>query len=103
MTAPLAIKVSSRASAQIEEVAEWWAENRPSAPGAVRHDVAEILALLCIQPGAGTPARRSRVRGVRRAILPRIRYYLYYRVSGSTLEVLAFWHMSRSRQPYGFR
>ena len=102
MTAALAIKVSSRASAQIDEVAEWWADNRPSAPGAVRHDVSEVLGLLIYQPGAGTPARRSRVPGVRRAILPRIRYYLYYRVSGSTLEVLAFRHMSRSRQPYGF-
>jgi plasmid stabilization system protein ParE len=102
LTAPLAIKVSSRASAQIDEVAEWWADNRPSAPAAVRHDVSEILGLLIYQPGAGTPARRSRVPGVRRAILPRIRYYLYYRVSGSTLEVLAFRHMSRSRQPYGF-
>ena len=68
----------------------------------MRHDVSEVLGLLIYQPGAGTPARRSRVPGVRRAILPRIRYYLYYRVSGSTLEVLAFRHMSRSRQPYGF-
>jgi hypothetical protein len=34
----------------------------------------------------------GRVRGVRRALLPRIRYYLHYRVSGSTLEVLAFRH-----------
>ena len=76
--------------------------NRPSAPGAVRGDVAEILAVLRIQPGAGAPARRSRVRGVRRALLPRIRYYLYYRVSGSTPQVLAFRHMSRSSQPYGF-
>jgi plasmid stabilization system protein ParE len=74
----------------------------PSAPGAVRHDVAEVLTLLRVQPGAGAPARRSRVRGVRRALLPRIRYYLYYRVSGSTLEVLAFRHMSRGSQPYGF-
>ena len=102
MTTPLAIKVSSRAAAQIEEVAEWWAANRPSAPGAVRQDVAEILALLSVQPGAGAPARRSRVRGVRRAFLRRIRYYLYYRVSGSTLEVLTFRHMSRGSQPYGF-
>ena len=103
MTAPLPIKVSPQASAQIEEVAEWWALNRPSAPGAVRNDVAEILALLSVQPGAGAPARRTRVRGVRRAILPRIRYYLYYRVSGGALEVLALWHTSRDRQPYGFR
>jgi plasmid stabilization system protein ParE len=70
--------------------------------GAVRQDVAEILAVLCVQPGLSTPARRSRVSGVCRAALPRIRYYLYYRVSRGALEVLALWHMSRGRQPYGF-
>jgi len=102
LTGLLTIKVSPRASTQIEEAAEWWAANRSTAPGAVRQDVAEILALLCAQPGIGTPARQSRMRGVRRAGLPRIRYYLYYRVSGGALEVLAFRHMSRSRQPYGF-
>ena len=102
MTVPLPIKVSPRAAAQIEEVAAWWAKNRPSAPGAVSEDVAETLALLSVQPGAGTPSRRSSVRGVRRAILPRIRYYLYYRVSSGVLEVLAFRHVSRIQQPYSF-
>jgi len=96
------MRVSARAFAQIEKVAEWWAENRPSAPGAVRQDVAEMLALLSIQPGTGASPRRSRVRGVRRVVLPRVRYYLYYRVSGRFLQVLSFRHMSRSRQPYGF-
>jgi hypothetical protein len=38
---------------------------------------------------------------MRRVILPRIRYYLYYRVAGDALEVMAFWHVSRGRQPYG--
>jgi hypothetical protein len=48
----------------------------------------------------GAPARRSRVRGLRRTSLPRIRYYLYYRVWGSALEVLAFRRMSRDdRRP----
>lgn len=47
----------------------------------------------------GAPARRGRVKGLRRVTLTRVRYYLYYRVSGGILEVLAFWHTSRGRQP----
>jgi plasmid stabilization system protein ParE len=101
LTSPLAIKVSARALAEIERAGSWWAENRQSAPGAIRQDVAEILSLLAEQPGIGAPARRSRIRGMRRVILPRIRYYLYYRVAGDALEVMAFWHVSRGRQPYG--
>ena len=36
----------------------------------------------------GTP--RHTLQGVRRVTLSRIRYYVYYRVSGDALEVLAF-------------
>ena len=60
-----------------------------------------MLAILAVQPGIGAPARRSRIRGLRRITLPRVRYYLYYRVSGEALEVVALWHVSRGRQPHG--
>ena len=76
-----------------------WAKNRPAAPGAVRQDVGEILTILSTQPGVGAPARRGRMKSLRRVTLTRIRYYLYYRVSGGVLEVLALWHASRGRQP----
>ncbi len=102
MTPPLEIKVSPQALAQIEEAAEWWAQNRLAAPGAIRQDVGEILTILSTRPGVGTPARRGRVKGLRRVTLTRVRYYLYFRVSGSVLEVLAFWHASRGRQPRAF-
>ncbi len=42
----LRVKVSARAALQIDKAAEWWAENRPAAPGAVRQDIGEALALL---------------------------------------------------------
>jgi plasmid stabilization system protein ParE len=96
---PLQIKVSNDAQAQVEEAAGWWAGNRPFAPGAVREDLDRILGLLSVNPGIGARARRAKLKGVRRVTLSRIRYYLYYRVSGDTLEVLAFWHTSRGRQP----
>lgn len=69
MISSLRIKVSAGALAQIEEAAAWWAQNRPSAPDAIRQDLAETLAILVAQPGIRAPARRSRVRGIRRASL----------------------------------
>ena len=99
MSFPLEIRVSPKALAQIEEAVEWWADNRPSAPNAIRDDVAQILTILANQPGVGAPTRHTRVQGVRRVTLARVRYYLYYRTSGGVLEVLAFWHTSRGRQP----
>jgi len=96
---PLHIRISPQALSQIEEAADWWATHRPAAPGAIRQDIAEILAVLVLQPGVGMPTRRGRVKGLRRVTLDRVHYYLYYRVADGALEVLAFWHTSRGRLP----
>ncbi len=37
--------------------------------------------------------------GVRRLFLGRIRYYIYYRVTVESIDVLALWHASRGKQP----
>ena len=73
MTRPLQINVSRNAQVQIEEAAAW-----------------------C---GVGAQARGTKLQGVRRVTLSRIRYYVYYRATDQALEVLAFWHNSRGRQP----
>ena len=95
----LRVKVSARAASQIRKAAEWWAENRPAAPGAVRTDIGEALALLAQQPGIGTAYEGARTKGVRRLLVGRIRYFIYYHVTPDTLEVLAVWHVSRGKQP----
>ena len=95
----LRVTVSARAASQIHEAAEWWAENRPSAPGAVRTDISEALALLAQQPGIGTAYEGARAKGVRRLLVGRIRYFIYYRITPETLEVLTVWHVSRGKQP----
>ena len=99
MSAPLRIEVTDEARAQIAAAVRWWAENRPSAPGAVLEDLDRILELLAAQPAMGTKARRVKLAGVRRVTLSRIHYYVYYRVVGRTLQVLAFWHTGRGRGP----
>jgi plasmid stabilization system protein ParE len=95
----LQIKVTRAAHAQIEEAAAWWAQNRPNAPAAVRQDLGRALSLLAMEPGIGARSKQPNLQGVRRITLSRIRYFVYYRVSGDALEVLAFWHTSRGREP----
>ena len=95
----LRVKVSARAASHIRQAAEWWAENRTAAPGAVGTDIGEALALLARQPGIGAAYQGARAKGVRRLLVGRIRYFIYYRVTPETLEVLAVWHVSRGKQP----
>lgn len=95
----LRVRVSARAAKHIAAAAQWWAENRPSAHGAIRNDLAQSLALLAEQPGIGNEYRGTRLPGVRRLLVGRIRYFIYYRVTHDTIDVLAVWHVSRGKQP----
>lgn len=89
----LPVRFSRGARNDIERALAWWARNREKAPGALREDIEEAARLL------SNSLPRSGSRGVRRIYLPRVRYYLYYRVVGSPptqVEVVALWHASRS-------
>lgn len=93
------IKISARAANQVQKAAEWWAENRPAAPGAVGTDFGEAVALLAEQPSIGAKYLGARTPGVRRLFLGRVGYFIYYKAEGGTLHVLALWHASREHQP----
>ena len=93
------IRVTRRADAHIEQAAVWWEQNRPLSLGALNEELAEAFALLISQPAIGAPALNARTRGARRVHLARVHYYLYYRVSGEQIEVIALWHTSRGSPP----
>ena len=95
----LQVKISARAASQVRKAAEWWAQNRPAAPGALRADFGEAVALLAEQPGIGAKYKGARTPSVRRLFLGRVRYFIYYKAEGDTLHVLALWHASREHQP----
>jgi len=90
---------SRRAAREIERIVQWWAANRPDAPGAVRKDLQATLDLLCVQPDIGAIVDQASAPGVRRFHIDRIRYWVYYRVKQNRLEVLSLWHSSRGRGP----
>jgi len=79
----------------------WWSANRPSAPKALVRDLRQALRAIAEQPNVGRRVKGVKFENVRRVHLTRIRYYLYYRlnVEDDTVEILAFWHLSRGSDP----
>lgn len=95
----LRVIISARAAAEIRRADVWWAENRPAAPGAIAIDFAAGMALLVQQPGLGAKCEGTRIAGVRRLLLNRVGYFIYYKAEADVLMVLAFWHASREHLP----
>lgn len=95
------LRVAPRAEAQIRDAAQWWLENRPQAPLAFAEDIEEAFGLISRLPRAGQPVRHAQIDGLRRLLLGRVRYYLYYQVNDDSeaVEVLALWHTSRGGSP----
>ena len=97
MTRPVTFRRS--AAYHVDKAHAWWRENRPAAPFAVREELARATALIALQPGLGAPATNVRLSGVRRLLLSRIGYWIYYRANRTDIDVLAFWHVSRGSRP----
>lgn len=95
------LRVSRRAGRQIRDASTWWPRHRDKAPIAFADDLDDALHLIRELPRAGEPDKRGRVPGVRRVLLSRSRYHLYYTVdeAAKTVEVLALWHTSRGTPP----
>jgi plasmid stabilization system protein ParE len=95
------LRTSRRAGRQIREAAAWWSSNRDKAPFAFAEDLDDALHLIAELPKVGEPVQHVEMTGVRRLLLTRTRYHLYYRVAEDTriVEVLTLWHTSRARPP----
>ncbi len=84
---------------EIERAERWWLDNRAAAPEAFRADLKGAFSLLLRQPGVGVKVGNTRLPGVRRLHLGRIRYFVFYRVNDEELVVLSVWHSNRRRTP----
>jgi plasmid stabilization system protein ParE len=87
--------LTARAKRQLRAAITWWYRNRDKAPFALVEELDETAELLLGSPGVGKPVRARRP-GVRRVLMERVRYYVYYRVNAQdNIEVLSVWHASR--------
>jgi plasmid stabilization system protein ParE len=100
VTSALTVAFTARATNQARRALTWWRENRPAAPDLLEQELRSVLALVAAAPTLGAVARDTRIKDVRRVLLRRTRYHIYYRIEAAfaRLEVLALWHTSR-REP----
>ena len=97
MSPRLPLQTTRRAAREIRAASKWWDENRPAAPDAFRDAIDKAFELICTQPNIGAIATNVKLPGVRRILLSKVQYYLYYRVKSKphVVEVVAIWHTSR--------
>jgi len=99
----LPVSFTRRASKHVDEAGRWWRENRAKAPEALREELDQALQLIASQPDVGAIARNTKLAGVRRVRLSRVKYHLYYRLietPARSIQVVALWHASRSAGPH---
>lgn len=102
MSERLSVDFTLQASKQVEEAGRWWRENRDKAPEALHEELDQALQLIALQPDVGAVARNSKLAGVRRILLSRVRYHLYYRLVDTparSIQVVGLWHASRGEKP----
>lgn len=75
--------------------------NRSKAPQAFAEDLERAFQLVATLPSSGQPVQHSRHQGIRRLLMGRVRYYLYYRFDAvaERVDVIALWHASRDGEP----
>ena len=102
MSQALPVNFTRRASTHVAEAGRWWRENRAKAPEALREELDQALQLIASQPDVGAIARNAKLAGVRRILLGRVSYHLYYRLletPARSIQVVALWHASRGEGP----
>jgi plasmid stabilization system protein ParE len=72
------VRLAPRAQSQIDEVSAWWRANRPAAANLVADELEAAVDRIASAPSSGTVYRQVEFRSVRRVLLPRIRYHVYY-------------------------
>jgi plasmid stabilization system protein ParE len=89
------VQLTPRARKQAAAALSWWLRERDKAPDAFADDFDEILRVIAATPGIGSRVK-TRGRDLRRVLMERVRYYVYYRVTArDEIEIVALWHASR--------
>ncbi len=95
------LRVAPRAEGHIRRVSAWWREHRPAARELFALELADALERLASTPTLGVFYAERRGRVIRRLLLPRSRYHVYFThdEAADVLEVRAVWHAQRGRGP----
>lgn len=96
-----AVLLSQEAERQFLSAHEWWLENRSASPNLLLDEFEEMVSFLEILPDTGRAFCRATVPGVRRILLRKSGYWLYYVPDHlhSVVHILAVWSAHRGSDP----
>jgi plasmid stabilization system protein ParE len=92
------VELSDEADEQVREIDAWWRENRRAAPNLFTDELDRALLALGEIPTLGT-IYQTGTRSVRRLLLRRTHYHLYFVQETERVNVLAVWSAFRGRAP----
>jgi plasmid stabilization system protein ParE len=95
------VELSPEALEQAQTIRAWWIENRQAAPDLFVDELGAAIRKLGAVPRGGARYEASPIREMRRVLMPRTRYHIYYTVDDSSrlVRVHAIWHTSRGQGP----
>lgn len=88
-------RTTARAKRQADVAEQWWRKRHPASAALFRAEVERGIETLRELPELGVPYSHPGRRGIRRLLLPKIGYHLYYRLGAREIVLLAVWHTRR--------
>ena len=93
------VELSEEAEGQVDEIDTWWRAHRLAAPDLFANELEEALADLSDTPSLGT-IYEAETETVRRLLLRRTHYHLYFVPEPDRIYVVAVWSAFRGSGPH---
>jgi plasmid stabilization system protein ParE len=81
MTGSYAVIVAPSAREHARRIDEWWRENRPKAPDLFARELEAAFARIAATPLAVAAFRETKGRTIRRLLMPRTSYHVFFEVN----------------------
>ena len=95
------VRTTPSADRRILVAANWWWENRPATRDLFIREFVDAVTKLTRTPKIGTPYAHPRIADVRRLLMRRTKYHVYYVYlpEHDEVRVLSVWRAMRRRGP----
>lgn len=93
------LRILPEALARIDAARAWWIGNREKVPELFDDELAAVLEQIATAPFAGQRVSLSRGRGVRRALMQKSGFHVYYDVVEEEIHILTIWGAVRGSGP----
>jgi plasmid stabilization system protein ParE len=94
------LRIAADVWIQAGAIDAWWRANRAASPTLFREELEAALERLEQAPFASAIyGHEGQPSTLRRLLLPRCRYFVYFEIEDDEVSVLAVWHASRGTGP----